>query len=80
VFVYEKNSLGSFTFYDHPGTCTIKKYNIHTVAFYNFENLLTINDPDTFDEEWTPKGLQRWTYDKYQNLLTCSCLSRNWFC
>lgn len=44
-----------------------KKYSIHTVAFYNFENLFdTINDPDTFDEEWTPKGLQRWTFDKYQ--------------
>jgi hypothetical protein len=26
-----------------------------TVAFYNFETL-TINDPDTFDEEWTPTG------------------------
>ena len=47
-----------------------KKYTIHTVAFYNFENLFdTINDPDTFDEEWTPKGLQRWTYDKYQKKL-----------
>ena len=43
-----------------------KKYVIHTVAFYNFENLFdTINDPDTFDEEWTPTGLQRWTYDLY---------------
>ncbi len=48
-----------------------KKYTIHTVAFYNFENLFdTINDPDTFDEEWTPKGLQRWTFDKYQKKLT----------
>lgn len=47
-----------------------KKYVIHTVAFYNFENLFdTINDPDTFDEEWTPKGLQRWTYDKYEKKL-----------
>jgi hypothetical protein len=33
------------------------------------------NDPDTFDEEWTPKGLQRWTYDKYQNLLTARVLA-----
>ena len=47
-----------------------KKYFIHTVAFYNFENLFdTINDPDTFDEEWTPKGLQRWTTEKYQKKL-----------
>jgi len=47
-----------------------KKYSIHTVAFYNFENLFdTINDPETYDEEWTPKGLQRWTFDKYQKKL-----------
>ncbi len=43
-----------------------KKYRIHTVAFYNFENLFdTINDPNTFDEDWTPNGSQHWTYDKY---------------
>ena len=47
-----------------------KKYIIHTVAFYNFENLFdTIDDPETYDEEWTPTGLQRWTVDKYQNKL-----------
>lgn len=47
-----------------------KKFKIHTVAFYNFENLFdTINDPDTFDEEWTPDGLQRWTKAKYQTKL-----------
>ena len=43
-----------------------KKFRIHTLAFYNFENLFdTINDPDTFDEDWTPKGSQHWTYEKY---------------
>jgi hypothetical protein len=48
-----------------------KKFLIHTVAFYNFENLFdTINDPNTFDEDWTPKGSQHWTFDKYQNKLT----------
>ena len=48
-----------------------KKYIIHTVAFYNFENLFdTIDDPDTFDEEWTPTGLQRWTIEKYQKKLS----------
>ena len=47
-----------------------KKYVIHTVAFYNFENLFdTINDTATYDEEWTPKGLQRWTFEKYQKKL-----------
>ncbi|WP_310594354.1 endonuclease/exonuclease/phosphatase family protein [Flavobacterium sp.] len=43
-----------------------KKYRIHTVAFYNFENCFdTINDPNTFDEDWTPAGSQHWTFDKY---------------
>ncbi|MNQ66126.1 Endonuclease/Exonuclease/phosphatase family protein [compost metagenome] len=47
-----------------------KKYLVHTVAFYNFENLFdTINDPNTNDEEWTPAGMQRWTFDKYQHKL-----------
>lgn len=46
-----------------------KKYSIRTVAFYNFENLFdTINDPN-FDEEWLPKGLQRWTSKKYKQKL-----------
>jgi hypothetical protein len=27
----------------------------------------TINDPDNFDEEWTPTGFAVvWTYDKYE--------------
>ncbi|OUD35616.1 endonuclease/exonuclease/phosphatase family protein [Flavobacterium sp. FPG59] len=53
------------------GNAQSKKYIIHTVAFYNFENLFdTINDPDTYDEEWTPKGTQKWTYDKYQKKLS----------
>lgn len=43
-----------------------KKYRIHTVAFYNFENCYdTINDPNIFDEDWTPKGSQHWTFVKY---------------
>jgi hypothetical protein len=51
-------------------TAQQKNYVIHTVAFYNFENLFdTINDPVTNDEEWTPKGMQRWTSKKYHNKL-----------
>jgi hypothetical protein len=47
-----------------------KIYRIHTVAFYNFENLFdTINDPRTNDDEWTPQGAQRWTSKKYQQKL-----------
>jgi hypothetical protein len=47
-----------------------KNYAIHTVAFYNFENLFdTINDPNTNDDEWTPKGAQHWTSKKYHQKL-----------
>ncbi|KQB38688.1 hypothetical protein [Flavobacterium aquidurense] len=47
-----------------------KKYAIHTVAFYNFENLFdTINDPTTHDDEWTPNGAQHWTKEKYEQKL-----------
>jgi hypothetical protein len=45
------------------------KFKMHTVAFYNFENLFdTINNPNN-DEEWTPNGLQRWTLKKYNQKL-----------
>lgn len=44
-----------------------KKFKIHTVAFYNLENLFdTINDPTTNDEEWLPNGAQNWTSKKYR--------------
>ncbi|WPO80294.1 endonuclease/exonuclease/phosphatase family protein [Flavobacterium sp. KACC 22761] len=47
-----------------------KKYNIHTIAFYNFENLFdTIDDPNTNDDEWTPTGAQHWTKEKYEQKL-----------
>ncbi|MFZ0598376.1 MAG: endonuclease/exonuclease/phosphatase family protein [Flavobacterium sp.] len=47
-----------------------KKYTIHTVTFYNFENLFdTINDPTTHDDEWTPNGAQHWTKEKYEQKL-----------
>jgi Endonuclease/Exonuclease/phosphatase family len=46
-----------------------KKYQIHTVAFYNFENLFdTINGPN-MDEEWLPDGVQNWTGKKYHRKL-----------
>ncbi|WP_163409177.1 endonuclease/exonuclease/phosphatase family protein [Flavobacterium ajazii] len=51
-----------------------KKYSVHTVAFYNFENLFdTIDDIYTNDDEWTPNGAQNWTIEKYnQKLLNLS--------
>lgn len=45
-----------------------KKFKVHTVAFYNFENLFdTINDPDTYDEEYTP--VEGWTLKNYKKKL-----------
>ncbi|MGM0496917.1 MAG: endonuclease/exonuclease/phosphatase family protein, partial [Bacteroidota bacterium] len=33
-----------------------------TVVFYNTENLFdTKDDPDTYDEEYTPSGSKEWT-------------------
>ncbi|MGM8360740.1 endonuclease/exonuclease/phosphatase family protein [Flavobacterium sp. ARAG 55.4] len=47
-----------------------KSFRIHTLVFYNFENLFdTINDPHTDDDEWTPMGSQRWTSKKYHQKL-----------
>lgn len=43
-----------------------KKFIVHTVAFYNLENLFdTINQANN-DEEWLPKGAQNWTSTKYK--------------
>lgn len=47
-----------------------KQYNIHTAAFYNFENLFDIyDDESTNDNEWTPTGAQHWTKEKYEQKL-----------
>jgi len=46
-----------------------KKYIVHTVAFYNLENLFdTINGTNN-DEEWLPGGIQNWTGKKYKKKL-----------
>ena len=42
----------------------------YKVMFYNFENLFdTINDPATFDDEFTPAGAKAWNTTKYQKKL-----------
>lgn len=39
-----------------------QKTHIETIAFYNVENLFdTIDNPDTYDEEYTPEGSRAWT-------------------
>lgn len=42
-----------------------KKYIVHTVAFYNFENLFDTINGSNLDEEWLPNGIQNWTSEKY---------------
>lgn len=47
-----------------------KKYTIHTIAFYNLENLFdTKDDPNTFDEDFLPGGSMNWTEKNYQKKL-----------
>lgn len=45
-----------------------KKQSLHTVAFYNLENLFdTIDDPNTLDDDFTPQGFKKWTPKRYRN-------------
>lgn len=62
--------IGFFSLFSTFGAdAQSKKYIIHTVAFYNFENLFdTINNANN-DDEWLPEGLQRWTSVKYKQKL-----------
>lgn len=47
-----------------------KKYVVHTIAFYNTENLYdTINDPGVNDEEFLPEGEKFWDAAKYRKKL-----------
>ncbi len=42
-----------------------KTYQISTVAFYNLENLFdTLDDPNIFDDEYTPNGRKCWNSEK----------------
>ncbi|MBD1259927.1 endonuclease [Maribacter polysiphoniae] len=44
-----------------------KKQGLHTIAFYNLENLFdTTHDPDTLDVDFTPKGFKKWTPKRYK--------------
>lgn len=41
-----------------------------SVAFYNVENLFDLeDDPNTYDEEFTPSGKKAWTKDRYDTKL-----------
>jgi hypothetical protein len=65
-----KNFIAAFVvlFTLNNGLAQDKKFKVHTVAFYNVENLFdTINDPDTYDEEYTP--VNGWTKKNYEKKL-----------
>lgn len=50
---------------------TQKKFKLKTIAFYNLENLFdTIDQPDTFDQDRTPKGKDRWTQKKFNHKIS----------
>lgn len=45
-----------------------KDKSAYTIAFYNLENLFdTKNDPNTLDDDFTPKGKKNWHYKRYKN-------------
>ncbi len=47
-----------------------KQYKVSIVGFYNFENLFDLeDDPDINDDDFTPKGRNQWTQEKYDKKL-----------
>lgn len=49
------------------GQAQSRNYNIHTIAFYNVENLFDTEDnPETFDDDRTESGKDQWDNRKYQ--------------
>jgi len=47
-----------------------KHTNLHTIAFYNLENLFdTKDDPHTLDDDFLPDSEKRWNQKKYQKKL-----------
>lgn len=47
-----------------------KQFKVRTIAFYNVENLFDYeNDPQTWDNDWTPDGQNNWTQENYKDKL-----------
>ncbi|WP_456378942.1 endonuclease/exonuclease/phosphatase family protein [Lutibacter sp.] len=52
-----------FSYFKSPG----KNNKAYTIAFYNLENLFdTIDNPNTLDDDFTPKGKKNWNYKRYK--------------
>lgn len=48
----------------------LMRYDLQTVAFYNLENLFDIyDDSRTYDNDFTPINVKRWTPKRYENKL-----------
>lgn len=42
--------------------------DLYTIGFYNVENLFdTTDDPETLDDDFTPRGKKKWHFKRYQN-------------
>ncbi|MFK5958296.1 MAG: endonuclease [Lutibacter sp.] len=53
-----------FSYFKSPG----KNKQAYTIAFYNLENLFdTKDDPNTLDDDFTPKGRKNWNNYRYKN-------------
>lgn len=47
-----------------------KKEDVYSIGFYNLENLFdTIDDPNTLDDDFTPKGMKKWSNKRYKKKL-----------
>ena len=47
-----------------------KLKNVHTIVFYNLENLFDVgDDQNTLDIDFTPKGKKKWTKRRYKKKL-----------
>ena len=66
-----KNLIALFVvlFAINSANAQTKKYIVHTVAFYNFENLFDTINGSNNDEEWLPNGKMNWTAEKYKKKL-----------
>lgn len=47
-----------------------RKRQLSTIAFYNLENLYdTVDDLETLDDDFTPKGIKKWSKRRYKKKL-----------
>ena len=68
IFKHTISFLFALLFIIQTPHCQNTRYKIRTISFYNVENLFdTINNPDTFDDDFTSKGKNHYTSKIYWN-------------